>query len=177
MIRDSTPLDFESVLRLNEEWEHVTSPLDLRSLADLHDLAAYHRLIEQDGRVVAFLLAIGPGTDYGSQNYRWFDRSTPDFLYIDRVIVARESQGAGLGAALYDDVLLFACEHDYRRLVCEVDIEPFNAASDAFHTRRGFAEVGTQRIGEYAKLVSLRQLVLDASVIARGARVPARAGR
>jgi predicted GNAT superfamily acetyltransferase len=159
-IRDADEADFPAVLRLNRAWEHVTSPLDLESLARLHDQAAYHRVLVSGPRVVAFLLALGPGVDYASPNYRWFEDTSTGFLYIDRVVVDAAYQRSGAGAALYDDLLAFAGRCGVRRLVCEVDVEPLNVISDAFHTRRGFVEVGTQWVAGGAKRVSLRELTL-----------------
>jgi uncharacterized protein len=156
-IRPAALDDFDELLRLNAQWEHVTSFLDDDALAHLHSNAAYHRVAEMDSGVVAFLLALAPGADYESPNYRWFDARTDGFLYIDRVIVGREYQRAGLGDALYDDLIGFARSQGVARLVCEVDIEPHNTASDAFHERHGFVEVGTQQL-EGGKRVSLREL-------------------
>ena len=150
----------DAILRLNARWEHVTSALDEASLAHLHAHAAYHRVVEIDSRIVAFLLALGPGVTYESPNYRWFDSRPGEFLYIDRIVVAAGQQRSGLGDALYDDLFAFARQREIPRLVCEVDIEPHNAASDAFHERRGFVEVGTQWVAGGSKRVSLRECAI-----------------
>lgn len=160
MIRPASHEDFAEILHLNAEWEHVTSPLTADGLAGLHAHAEYHRVGESDSRVVAFLLALGPGAPYESPNYRWFDSRPGPFLYIDRIVIARDHQRSGIGGALYDDVVAFARERGIERLVCEVDIEPLNAVSDAFHARRGFVEVGTQWVGDGAKRVSLRECAI-----------------
>lgn len=157
-IRPATQADFAHLLRMNTEWEHVTSPLDASALQRLHAQSLYHRIAESDGVPAAFLLAFGPRAAYESPNYRWFNARSADFCYIDRIVVDGRFQRKGLGHALYDDVAAFAAERKIARLTCEVDAEPFNAASDAFHARRGFVEVGTQWIG--AKRVSLREQVL-----------------
>ena len=160
MIRPAAPEDFAAILALNEEWVKFTSPLDEGALAQLHAQAAYHRVVELDGRVAGFLLAVGPGRRYESLNYRWFAARHDDFLYIDRVVVGGAHQRSGLGAALYEDVTAFAAAGGYGRLVCEVNAEPPNPGSDAFHSRRGFVEVGTQWVADGTKRVSLRELVL-----------------
>lgn len=160
IIRPATPVDFPHLLRINAEWEHVTSPLDARTLADLDAQALYHRVVEYDGGPAAFLLAFGPGAAYESPNYRWFCARSADFCYIDRVVVDERYQRRGLGHALYDDVAAFARARMITRLTCEVDAEPLNAASDAFHRHRGFVEVGTQWVADDTKLVSLRERVL-----------------
>lgn len=122
------------------------------------DVAAAGEPIE--GRIAGFLLAIGPGQPYTSPNYRWFAARAHDFLYIDRVVVAGDRQGAGVGRALYDDVIAWAVRRGFGRLVCEVDVEPPNPVSDAFHRRFGFVEVGTQWVAGGTKRVSLRELVV-----------------
>ncbi len=160
MIRPAGLADFPEILALNEEWVQATSRLDERALADLHGQAVYHRVVELDGRVVGFLLAIGPGQPYQSPNYTWFAARYDEFLYIDRVVVAGAQQRRGVGAALYDDLAAFAAAGGFRRLVCEVNIEPPNPGSDAFHAGRGFVEVGTQWVADGTKRVSLRELVV-----------------
>jgi len=160
-IRPAEPADFDGILRLNAEWEHFTSRLAYDSLARLHESAAYHSVCAVGPRIVAFLLALGPGLDYESPNYRFFDSAGDDFIYIDRVVIDREYQRTGLADVLYDDLLRLARRRRVGRLVCEVDAEPANMASDRFHTRRGFVEVGTQWVGGGSKRVSLRECAVE----------------
>lgn len=159
--RPATPSDFAEILRLNAEWQHVTSPLDELALARLDAQAAAHRVAVAGGRVIGFALALREGADYASPNYRWFARAYDTFLYVDRVVVARAHQRAGVGSSLYDDLIACARALALPRVVCEIDAQPPNAVSDAFHTRRGFVEVGSLWIAEGAKRVSLRSLALD----------------
>ena len=159
-IRPATEADLPAVLRLNAEWQHVTSPLDGAALAHLHEHAAYHRVAEVNGQVIAFLLAFGADAPYDSPNYRWFKTNSAEFLYIDRVVVSGDHQRGGFGEKLYRDVEEYARANGVGRLVCEVDIEPLNAASDAFHRRHGFVEVSTQWLPGGAKQVSLRERFL-----------------
>ncbi|MEE4274957.1 MAG: GNAT family N-acetyltransferase [Thermoleophilia bacterium] len=159
-IRPAEADDFAAILALNAAWVHYTSPLDEAALGELHAQAAYHRVAEVDGCVAGFLLAVGPGQAYESPNYRWFAARSGDFLYIDRVVVDGAHQGTGIGGALYDDVADWAARHGVGRLVCEVNVEPPNPVSDAFHERRGFVEVGTQWVAGGTKRVSLRELAL-----------------
>lgn len=159
IVRGATATDFAAVLALNEAWVHVTSPLDEAALARLHAQASLHRVAEVDGRVVAFLLALEAGADYASPNYRWFAGRRGSFLYIDRVIVAADSQRLGLASALYRDALAHARARGLARVVCEVDVEPPNPASDRFHSSLGFVELDTQQLPS-GKRVSLRELEL-----------------
>jgi len=155
-IRPATAADLPAILALNAESVQFLSPLDAVRLQTLHAQAAYHRVIESHGRIVAFLFAFREGADYDSPNYRWFAERYAQFLYIDRVVVARAQQGHGLGASLYEDLIAFANANGVARLTCEFDLDPPNPASAHFHARFGFREVGTQRIAGGAKRVSLQ---------------------
>lgn len=155
MIRNATPDDFAAILALNAESVHFLSPLDSARLRHLHAQAAYHRVVEIDGAVAAFLLAFREDADYDSPNYRWFVRQYPQFLYIDRVVVAAAAQGRGLGARLYGDIIAFAAARGVTPLTCEFDLDPPNPASERFHGRNGFREVGRQRLAN-GKQVSLQ---------------------
>ena len=156
MIRDARPDDFPEILALNAESVHFLSPLDAMRLRHLHAQAAYHRVVEREGKIAAFLLAFREGVDYDSLNYRWFAQNFPRFLYIDRIVVAGSARGLGFGAQLYDDILAFAAATNAARLTAEFDIEPPNPVSAAFHQRYGFREVGMQWLGGGKKQVSLQ---------------------
>ena len=156
MIRDATPRDFAAILALNEESVHFLSALNAERLEALHRSAAYHKVIDVDGAIAAFLLAFREGAPYDSPNYLWFAERYPHFLYIDRIVVAPAHRGARLGVALYDDILAFAAASRVPWLTCEFDVEPPNPASMKFHARMGFGEVGTQWLGGGKKRVSLR---------------------
>jgi len=156
LIRNATTEDFPAILALNAESVHFLSPLDAVRLRHLHAQAAYHRLVEHDGNVAAFLLALREGADYDSPSYRWFAQQYPRFLYIDRIVVAGVARGLGFGAQLYDDLIAFATATNATRLTAEFDVEPPNPVSATFHRRYGFREVGTQWIGGRKKQVSLQ---------------------
>jgi predicted GNAT superfamily acetyltransferase len=161
-IRDARPEDFPAILRLNLESEAFLSPLPLPRLQALHAQAWYHRVAGIEGSVAAFLLALRPGADYDSPNYRWFAERYPEFAYIDRIVVGAASRKAGLANLLYRDLFQRAADAGIRSITCEFDIEPPNEASRRFHERLGFVEVGSQRVGGGRKTVALCELRLDA---------------
>lgn len=142
LIRDARAADFRSIAALNAESERFLSPMSEARVERLHGWAAYHRLIERDGTVAAFLLAFREGAGYDSPNYRWFSERYASFVYIDRVVVAPAHRGAGLATALYLDVFAFARKNDVGTVTCEFDIDPPNDVSRRFHERLGFQEVG-----------------------------------
>jgi len=158
MLRDATPADFPAILALNEAFVAVLSPLDDARLARLHVQAAWHRVIESDGRIGAFLLAFREGTDYDSPNYRWFAQRYPRFLYVDRIVVDGSTQARGAGSRLYRELHALAVHDAVPLIACEFDIEPPNPASERFHARLGFREVGRQSLHGGRKTVSLQAL-------------------
>lgn len=155
-LRDACDADFDAILSLNLQFEHFLSPLNRARLAHLHRQAAYHWVLQQNGSVVAFLLALREGADYESENYRWFGSRFASFLYVDRVVVAAECQGQRLGVRLYDDLFRCARASGVPRVACEFDLDPPNAASSRFHAGFGFQEVGTQWVAAGHKRVSLQ---------------------
>ena len=155
-LRDARREDFAAILALNTESVHFTSPMTAERLDAPHRAAAYHKVIEIDGEVAAFLLAFREGAPYDSPNYLWFGMRYPAFVYIDRIVVAPAHRGARLGVALYEDIIAFAAASGVPWLTCEFDLEPPNPASERFHARMGFAEVGTQWLGGGKKRVSLQ---------------------
>jgi predicted GNAT superfamily acetyltransferase len=167
MIRDAIDSDFPAVLALNAESERFLSPMDSAHLQRWHQAAAYHRVLESQNNVVAFLLAFREGADYDSVNYRWFGARYPRFLYIDRVVVALSEQGKRLGARLYDDLFAFARCSEVAIVTCEFDIDPPNEASRRFHARYGFREVGTQRVANGKKRVSLQKASSELPFVSR----------
>jgi predicted GNAT superfamily acetyltransferase len=155
LVRPARESDFTTELRLNREFVRLLSPLDLAGLRRLDRLAAHHRIVEVEGECAGFVIALRERCDYESPNYRWFAERHPRFLYVDRVVVARELQGRGLASLLYRGVLDFALRSGARRVTCELDREPLNERSARFHAKLGFREVGT--LSHPGKVVSLQE--------------------
>ncbi len=156
LLRDATPADFQCILALNAGSVQFTSPLDLKRLAALHAQSARHRVVEHAGKIVAFLLALREGADYASPNYRWFASRYAQFLYIDRIVVAKDAPAQGFGSFLYADLFAFAATAGIDTLACEYDAEPPNLRSARFHAKHGFGEVGRQSLYNGDKIVSLQ---------------------
>ncbi len=160
IIRPAKDDDSSQILRLNEESVRFLSPLTAERLALIQMQAAYVRVVETSGTVVAFLLAFREGSAYDSPNYSWFATRFPRFLYIDRVVVSSAMQGHGTGRLLYEDFFEFARASGISLVTCEIDLDPPNPTSQSFHQRYGFAQVGTQTYGHAQKLVSLQAVDL-----------------
>lgn len=153
-IRDVGEHDLDSVLALNNSAGQGILPLDAERVRFFMRHADYFRVAEVDGQMAGFLIALRPGTPYGSSNYRWFCERYEEFLYIDRIVVAGSRRGAGLGKVFYADVTSYA-EVRVPILACEVFLEPRNDAALLFHGTYGFREVGQHQMEEAGREVSL----------------------
>jgi predicted GNAT superfamily acetyltransferase len=151
-LRELTPADWPRVLELNLASVQALSELDEQRLRWILSLAHRGLVVEDAGEVVAFALAIASGTDYDSDNYRWFTARYERFLYLDRIAVEQSLRRRGVGARLYD--AMEAAAASFGRMVCEVNLEPRNDVSLAFHAARGYVEVGQLAHGQ-EKLVAL----------------------
>lgn len=105
------------------------------------------------GRLAAFLIAFDERADYDSPNYLWFRERYPRFVYVDRIVVDRAARQQGLARLLYEDLFRRAVAAGHEIVGCEVNSDPPNPASDAFHAGFGFSEVGRVSIHGGAKSV------------------------
>ena len=140
-IRELAGTDYAAVLAINNAAVPAMNSLDAVALEWLVPNASYARVSESAGTVHAFLIGLAPGTGYPSANYRWFSERYTDFLYVDRIAVADDARRTGHGSALYDDLAAFAAGK-WPRIVAEVNLDPPNPGSVAFHERHGFTGVG-----------------------------------
>jgi predicted GNAT superfamily acetyltransferase len=157
-IRDLRLLDTTTILSLNNEHAQETSALDDASLTALLGMAFYARGV--DGGATAFLIALDHNASYGSPNFMWFKESHKSFVYIDRIIVSPAARGLGIARLLYEDLFTRVKQAGHDRVVCEVNIEPPNLASEAFHVAMGFDGVGQATIYDGTKTVRYFQKTL-----------------
>jgi uncharacterized protein len=105
------------------------------------------------GRADALLIAVDQDADYNSENFLWFRRRLSSFVYVDRIVVDPATRGQGLARELYRELFVRAAAAGHTRIVCELNADPSNAASDSFHLSLGFAEVGSAVIANGRKRV------------------------
>jgi len=157
-VRDVDSGSIEIIHDMNERnLPHVNSMPEEYFLGRLGAGGYFRAAYEGDGDrnpPLAFLLAMEEQAEYDSLNFLWFKEHYDRFVYIDRVVVGEAHRRAGLGAALYADLLEWARGRT-PRLACEVNVRPANEPSLRFHERLGFAPVGTQETDGGRKTVSL----------------------
>jgi uncharacterized protein len=94
------------------------------------------------GNEDCFMIAFDDRTDYHSPNFLWFKARHPRFAYVDRIAVAAHARGSGAGRLLYEELFRKARADGHTLVACEVNSQPPNPGSDAFHARMGFEVVG-----------------------------------
>jgi predicted GNAT superfamily acetyltransferase len=156
IIRNASRDDLEHLLELNQSnLPHVGS-ITQSEMEHLHSQAIYFPVAEFNGQTAGFLIAFDPETDYASLNYLWFKKRYPDFVYIDRIVIAAEARRKGIANSMYRDLEHFAEERQIPLMACEYNLRPKNEVSRKFHQRYGFNEVGTQETENGKKTVSLQ---------------------
>lgn len=148
--RAMTTADFDRVVEINQANIPAVGPIDRDRLGSLVADAEVALVAETADTVAGFCIVLGPNSAYDSVNYRWFMDRFDDAWYLDRVAFDAAFQGLGLGTALYAEVeaVIRRCRDAgaaISRLTLEVNVDPPNEQSLAFHDRRGFTEVGRQR--------------------------------
>lgn len=101
----------------------------------------------------AFLLAYADSDAFDGGHFLWFRDRFERFLYIDRVVVSDGYRRRGLGQLLYGDLFRRAMKIGRSTVTCEVNAQPPNPTSDAFHEAQGFEPVGTATFDNGAKTV------------------------
>lgn len=153
-LRPLTSADAPTVLAINEASVHHLAPLDEAEYRWFLDEAAMAWGAEVDGELLGFVFVLDPGVAYASRNYAWFSERYDAFAYLDRVAIDERARRQGVGTAIYDATEAYAADQGVP-LLLEVNIEPANEPSLAFHASRGFTEVGTLEHDGGAKVVRL----------------------
>ena len=134
-----TPDVLPAILALNNAHARELSWLEPERLDHLVGQAF---LVLRAGEADAFLMTFDQCADYDSENFLWFRARYPRFVYVDRVVVADHARGRGLARRLYEALFDKARAGGHTLVTCEVNADPPNPASDAFHAALGFTEVG-----------------------------------
>lgn len=150
LIRAAERGDLARLHAINQASTPGVGDVTAEALAALIGQVAATLVAEVDGQPAGFILCLVEGSDYQSLNYRWIAERYPAFAYCDRIAIAPEARGAGLGAALYRAAFNhFAGQR--MALLCEVNLAPPNPGSLRFHERLGFVRVGERWSDDRAK--------------------------
>ncbi|MCW2761640.1 MAG: family N-acetyltransferase [Marmoricola sp.] len=155
LLRAITPTDYDAVVALNERFVHLTAPMDQARLAELAGASDRADVIEVDGEFAGFVITFAAGAAYDGTHFAWFAQRYHDYCYLDRIVIDDQFQRRGLGTFVYD-----AVEGDCARpvLALEVNIEPPNEPSLAFHRARGYVEVGVEGSDDHRVVLMTKTL-------------------
>ena len=157
-LRPIRPADLPDLLSLNNDHAAELSLLDARAFSALIDTAFLARCCDEASALLIALDEAAKG--YESPNYLWMKARFERFVYVDRVVVAAKARGQGLARRLYDDLIVAAGDAGHQRIVCEVNTDPPNPGSDAFHASLGFAEIGRAVLPQRGKSVRYMEFKL-----------------
>ncbi|MEM7165302.1 MAG: GNAT family N-acetyltransferase [Planctomycetota bacterium] len=157
VLRDVTAADLAAVLTINEAQVPKVARIPIERVQWFTQHAHTFRVAVLDEQIVGFLIALTPEAAYDSIHFGWFRKQYDRFLYVDRIALAAAAQQRGIGRRLYGDLAAVARREGHERITAEVNIDPPNDASLAFHRTLGFTEVGTQDASGGKRVVLLAQ--------------------
>jgi uncharacterized protein len=139
VFEDYTPVHAPWLLALSAANQVETGYLDHATLTRMTNAAFIARVAQP---ALGYLITFDPSAIYESPNFQWFVARMTDFIYVDRIVVAREARGRGIGRQFYEDLFVTAKSAGYKWVTCEVNSDPPNPVSDKFHAALGFVAVG-----------------------------------
>ena len=151
-----------SIVKINQEALPAVSSVTLKDMEHFLSIVDYFRTLQLDDIIVGFLIALTPGKDYHSPNYKWFEKKFDSFMYVDRIVIDFAYQSNGFGWAFYNNLREFT-EDRSPRITCEVNLRPPNEGSIIFHEKYGFRQIGTQETEGGKKEVSLLEYKINPS--------------
>ena len=153
-VRDAEPRDEDFILALNAACTPAVGDMTREAYRQLVGWSHRVLIAEAGGEPAGFLILVRPGSAYPSDNYGWFEQTFGRHLYVDRIAVSGRARGAGAGRALYEEALRLAAELDEERVTAEVNENPPNPESMAFHAKMGFRQL-TSRMSRSGKVVAM----------------------
>jgi predicted GNAT superfamily acetyltransferase len=157
--RAITASDVPALLALNNKFAKELSWQEPDQFDALLSSAWYTRTLGADDEPEVLLVSFDQDAAYDNPNFSWLKTRFPDsFVYVDRVVSA--TSGKGYAGALYRDLFAHARTAGHKRVVCEINVEPPNPGSVAFHQKLEFSEVGRQTL-ENGKTVAYFECPLE----------------
>lgn len=112
-------------------------------------LSSHIIVVQQNTEMAGFIILMREDQDYHSLNYKFLINKFDHFLYVDRVAIKDGFRRQGLGKKIYDEVFIIAGSLNID-VCCEVNTEPRNDPSLAFHSYYEFEEVGEKDFGDHS---------------------------
>jgi uncharacterized protein len=141
-IRDVRRADLLEILAINEESSPGVCKLTLTGARRLISAATLAWVAMEEKRIAGYLIAFIESAMYAGEEFAWFKERGQNFVYIDQVALAPAYRGRGVGRTLYAELERWGARRRCRALHCEVNLDPPNPGSRAFHRSYGFIEIG-----------------------------------
>lgn len=154
-IRRLESKDVTAAWQINEQGLPGTGQISPEEMADLFSLSELPIGVFDGDEMLGFVLCLCPRTRYASLNYAWFNQRYQEFLYVDRIAVALEHRGRGIGSLLYEQVIEHGKNLQFP-VTAEVNLTPPNPGSIRFHVRHNFTEIGVFQQGKKSVTMMLR---------------------
>ena len=151
-----------AIVKINQEALPAVSSVTLEDMEHFLSIVDYFRTLQLDDTIAGFLIALTPGKDYHSPNYKWFEKKFDSFMYVDRIVIDPAYQSNGFGWSFYNNLREFT-EGRSPRITCEVNLRPANEGSIIFHEKYGFRQVCKQETEGGKKEVSLMEYQINPS--------------
>jgi predicted GNAT superfamily acetyltransferase len=159
ILRPYRATDLDALVAVNDGASPAVPITPRDGLAALVAMSTVAVVVESGGEPAGFVLGMPPDLAYESENYLYFSVRARElgrsFIYVDRIVLLPALQSRGLGPRLSDAVFEEARRVGAAEVLCEVNVEPPNPGSLAFHTRLGFVEVGRQETHGGENVVAL----------------------
>ena len=156
VLRPLASRDLDDVVGLNDRFVHLTAPMSHQRVEQMASTGTVEVIVHDD-RFAGFVITAMSGSGFESENFDWFAERYDDFCYLDRIIVHEDVRRAGLGRRVYDEVEARAAA-EVPVLTLEVNIDPPNEPSLAFHAGRGFEQVGERFITDHTVAMMAKRL-------------------
>ena len=144
-------------LNLNNEFAVETSFLVEEKLSSMVSNSFSANIIEP---AAALLITFDQNGDYDSERFRWFQAHYDSFVYVDRIVVSGNHQKKGLARKLYEHLFTAAKAGGHNQVMCEVNFNPPNPVSDAFHSALGFEEIAKSEPNDAGKIVTYMRKII-----------------
>ncbi len=141
-VRAARPEDFDSILAINEQGRPGIVALDAGELRRLLRLDGRLIVADRGGEVLGYVIVFDSLSAYDGEEFRALRQGLRDpFLYVDQLAVSQACRRMGVAGRLYEALATGVAGLPVRPICCEVNLEPPNPASMAFHQRMGFMEL------------------------------------
>lgn len=150
------PTDHGDVLALNERHQHLTAPMDADRLVHLATIGRVE-VMRDAGRFAGFVVTMAADAAYDSANFCWFAGRYESFAYLDRIVVHERFRRRGLAARVYDEVEA-RVGRTASLLALDVNSDPPNESSLAFHAVRGYEQVGERDFRDHRVALLVKRL-------------------